>query len=69
MALEQTTLFDALLGGAPCDNPVKEGSASRQAQHLWQEVPQARFLSWSDARQRAYCALRDKDSMTMEQAA
>jgi len=28
----------------------------------WQEVPQARFLSWSPGRQAGYCALRDEDS-------
>jgi len=26
----------------------------------WQEVPQALFLSWSEARQLAYCAARDE---------
>jgi hypothetical protein len=29
---------------------------------MWREVPQARFLSWSDAMQRAYCAARDEDA-------
>lgn len=28
----------------------------------WQEVPQARFLSWPLAQQYAYCAARDSDS-------
>lgn len=28
----------------------------------WQEVPQARFLSWSAAEQFAYCARRDESS-------
>jgi hypothetical protein len=28
----------------------------------WREVPQALFLSWSPARQYAYCAARDEDS-------
>jgi hypothetical protein len=28
----------------------------------WAEVPSAVFLSWSEARQRAYCAARDRDS-------
>jgi hypothetical protein len=28
----------------------------------WQEVPQARFLSWSPAMQEAYCRRRDLDS-------
>lgn len=28
----------------------------------WQEVPQARFLSWSEERQLTYCAMRDEDS-------
>ena len=29
----------------------------------WHEVPQALFLSWSDARQRSYCAIRDEDAL------
>ena len=28
----------------------------------WQEVPQARFLSWSREMQLAYCAARDADA-------
>ena len=28
----------------------------------WREVPQARFLSWSPARQLAYCVARDEDA-------
>lgn len=28
----------------------------------WEEVPQARFLSWSPAMQFAYCAARDEDA-------
>ena len=28
----------------------------------WEEVPQARFLSWSPEMQFAYCARRDQDS-------
>ena len=28
----------------------------------WREVPQALFLSWSEARQLSYCAARDEDS-------
>lgn len=38
----------------------------------WQEVPAALFNSWSDARQLAYCALRDEDGAlyanTLEEA-
>lgn len=29
----------------------------------WQEVPQARFLSWSSEQQMAYCRDRDLDSL------
>jgi hypothetical protein len=29
---------------------------------LWQEVPQALFLSWSERRQYSYCMLRDLNS-------
>jgi hypothetical protein len=36
--------------------------AESEDESPWQEVPQARFLSWSDAMQRAYCAARDRDS-------
>lgn len=28
----------------------------------WREVPQARFFSWSDKMQLAYCAARDEDA-------
>lgn len=28
----------------------------------WQEVPQAVYFSWSDARQLEYCARRDEDA-------
>lgn len=28
----------------------------------WDEVPQARFLSWSEKMQWAYCAARDQDA-------
>lgn len=28
----------------------------------WHEVPAALFLSWSEARQLAYCGARDEDS-------
>lgn len=28
----------------------------------WREVPQATFLAWTDAQQRAYCAARDRDA-------
>ena len=33
----------------------------------WQEVPQARFLSWSDAMQQAYCRARAVDSALYEE--
>lgn len=45
--MDQPTFFDDA-----ADLPVSD----------WQEVPQARFLSWSDEMQRAYCAARDDDS-------
>lgn len=32
----------------------------------WREVPAALFLSWSDARQLAYCAARDEVTMLDE---
>lgn len=32
----------------------------------WQEVPQALFLSWSEARQLDYCARRDEDAAEHE---
>lgn len=42
------------------------GDTCRQAGErpatYWQEVPQARFLSWSPQMQAAYCASRDLDS-------
>jgi hypothetical protein len=28
----------------------------------WREAPQTLFLSWSEARQLAYCAARDEDA-------
>jgi len=33
---------------------------------VWQEVPQALFLSWSHARQLDYCARRDEDSAVVD---
>lgn len=36
--------------------------AERLLPATWHEVPAARFLSWSDEMQRAYCAARDRDS-------
>lgn len=36
--------------------------ADEESESAWQEVPQALFLSWSPARQAAYCAARDEDS-------
>jgi hypothetical protein len=42
-----------------CADPGK--SPARSA---WREVPQALFMSWSDAMQLKYCAARDRDSAT-----
>lgn len=33
-----------------------------EAESTWEEVPQARFLSWSPGMQAAYCAARDEDA-------
>lgn len=51
--------FTPSVGGASCAT----GQVT-PAQPLteWHEVPQARFLSWPDAMQCAYCAARDENS-------
>ncbi len=41
-------------GGATCTQAGESPATSN-----WQEVPQARFLSWSRQMQAAYCANRD----------
>lgn len=73
-----TDLFDALddnSGGEPCSQ-AGESPATYDADDLprsaWREVPQALFLSWSEARQLSYCAARDEDAAlhatTLEEA-
>jgi hypothetical protein len=59
MTEEQPDLFgvDSL---GPLD--VRPAEAVLVDRSSWQEVPQARFLSWSKARQDEYCARRDEDS-------
>lgn len=47
-------------GGAPCQ--TGEVTPPRLSTSSWNEVPQALFLSWSPAMQRAYCSRRDADS-------
>lgn len=57
-----TDLFDLLdddPGGEPCSQAGESPATS-----LWREVPQALFLSWSEARQLSYCAARDEDAAT-----
>ncbi|MCR4301822.1 MAG: hypothetical protein NUV51_09450 [Sulfuricaulis sp.] len=46
---------------------ITRGSESREFDSplppsIWQEVPAARFLSWTWREQLAYCAARDEDS-------
>ena len=36
--------------------------SSASVEKVWQEVPQARFFSWSPKRQLLYCAIRDEDA-------
>jgi hypothetical protein len=45
----------------PTSEPAAQ-SIDAQPQSDWQEVPQTLFLSWSQARQFAYCAARDEDA-------
>ena len=40
----------------------ESGRSTGRADQEWHEVPQARFLSWTDAERLAYCAARDTDS-------
>jgi len=42
--------------------PTAAMAASAGSVVEWREVPAALFLSWSEARQLAYCAARDEDS-------
>jgi hypothetical protein len=46
------------------DEPVEQAPAIEQEDELddWDEVPQARFLSWSEAMQLHYCYRRDLDA-------
>ena len=54
---DDSSLFDDMVeeevGEVPCS---------------WNEVPQALFLSWSTARQLAYCAARDESAVADEYA-
>jgi len=50
----QRSLFDLP------DDEVDEVTAALPP--IWQEVPQALYLSWSDRMQYAYCARRDDDA-------
>lgn len=54
------------------DVPAPAPQAEELPPSKWQEVPQAVFDSWSDARQFSYCAARDLDSAlhaeTLEEA-
>lgn len=58
--------FDGSSNEAPAAPPQDTVTTEMQvwtpAPSSWKEVPQARFLSWSDAEQNAYCAARDRDS-------
>ena len=58
-------LFD--LAGEIDQEPARPPTTSiplvvLNAGSAWHEVPAALFLSWSPARQLAYCAARDEDS-------
>jgi len=46
----------------PGSSPGPATTVQKTVQNEWHEVPQARFLSWSDDMQRAYCAARDDAS-------
>ncbi len=58
------TLFDDV-GGGLCDSH-EQGTGGTEPpvipQNQWREVPQARYLSWSEGQQLAYNAARDRDS-------
>ena len=51
--LKQPSLFDVPTPTLVTQAPLEE----------WREIPQMLFLSWSAARQFAYCAARDEDSV------
>lgn len=53
--------FDSL-EDVDVDQVVALGGEVIGTRRVWHEVPQSRFLSWSDAMQRAYCAARDRDA-------
>jgi hypothetical protein len=50
----------------PAEGESTSVAASAGSVVEWREVPQALFLSWSAARQFAYCAARDEDAATRE---
>lgn len=52
--IEQTSFFDEPAPSPRWTPPWPVSS--------WQEVPKARYDSWSEERQLSYCALRDEDS-------
>jgi hypothetical protein len=62
--------FDSLvsdgMSGTDGCKPTGGGSSPQASESTWQEVPQARFLSWSVGEQLAYCAARDYDAAEHE---
>lgn len=56
---ETPSLFEQQAGTSQL--PTHEADVMLPAESEWQEVPQARFLSWSPQMQAAYCAARDED--------
>ncbi len=58
---DDTPLFDFDGETAEVTRPAVH-AAERCSPSTWNEVPQARFLSWPPAMQAAYCRDRDLDS-------
>lgn len=56
------TAFDFDDDGGGVSFPAVHAAERTSSSPIWQEVPQALFLSWSRARQMDYCARRDEDS-------
>lgn len=54
--------FDAGCLASDVSKTIGSLSESTPSPADWQEVPQARFLSWSIAMQNSYCRARDLDS-------
>ena len=62
MGFKQPDLFDAGCLASDVSKTIGTLSVSTPSPAMWNEVPQALFLSWPVTQQLAYCAARDEDA-------